>query len=170
MSILPDPAPLFALLNSLGVPHETVAHPPTRTVAESRDIKIDIPGGHTKNLFLKDKKGAYALVTAHAETPVALKSLHPRLGMGRLSFASEERLRDVLNVPAGSVTPFALMHDAQRRVLPALDRRLLTYERINVHPLRNDKTTSVRVDDLIRFIEHVVGSPPMILDLSESDG
>jgi Ala-tRNA(Pro) deacylase len=52
-----SPDDLFTFLDRLGVPHSTVTHPPLFTVEESRALRGRIPGGHTKNLFLRDKKG-----------------------------------------------------------------------------------------------------------------
>lgn len=140
-------------LAALGIAVETHEHEPVFTVAESEALHARIPGAHTKNLFLKDKKGAYVLVTAEAHTPVALKRLHETLGTGRLSFGSPERLRDALGVAPGSVTPLAMLNDAEGRVRMVLDARLKDAEIINVHPLENTATVSIARADLVRFIE-----------------
>src|SRR6516165_210934 len=72
------PSDLFAFLDRLGIAHATVTHPPLFTVEQSRQLRGTIPGGHTKNLFLKDKKGALFLVTALEDAMIELKSLHRR--------------------------------------------------------------------------------------------
>ena len=85
------PDELFAALDRLGIAHPTVTHPPLFTVEESQALRGTIPGGHTKNLFLKDKKGALFLVTALEDAAIELKSLHRRLGAsGRFSFGSAD--------------------------------------------------------------------------------
>src|SRR6266849_7243955 len=102
-----SPDELFAYLDRLGVAHSTVTHPPLFTVEQSQALRGTIPGGHTKNLFLKDKKDALFLVTALEDATIELKSLHRVLGAsGRFSFGSADLLRDTLGVEPGSVTPF----------------------------------------------------------------
>ena len=109
------PADLFASLDRLGIAHRTVTHPPLFTVEQSRALRGKIPGGHTKNLFLRDKKGALFLVTALEDAAIELKSLHRRLGAtGRFSFGSADLLRETLGVEPGAVTPFAAINDTAR--------------------------------------------------------
>lgn len=154
--IIPTPEPLAGRFAALGIKAVTYAHPAVFTVEEGADFKHRIPGGHTKNLFLKDKKGQLWLVTAHAETAVDLKSLPAKIGAARLSFGSAERLRAALDVVPGSVTPLALINDAaQQSVRFVLDRRLMEFDTINCHPLRNDRTTCMAPADLVRFIENL---------------
>src|ERR1043165_7051807 len=101
------PDDLFAFLDRLGIRHTTVTHPPLFTVEQSQALRGSIPGGHTKNLFLKDKKGAFYLVTALEEAAIELKSLHRRLGAsGRFSFGAADLMREILGVEPGAVTPF----------------------------------------------------------------
>ena len=152
-------ADLFARLEALHIETRTETHEPVFTVAESDALHARMAGAHTKNLFLKDKKGALVLLTAEAHTPIALKGLHDLLGTGRLSFASPERLREHLGVEPGSVTPFAIINDEAGAVRVILDARLRGADVINVHPLENTATTAIARDDLVRFIEstgHVV--------------
>jgi Ala-tRNA(Pro) deacylase len=160
------PADLFALFDRLGIAARTYAHVPVFTVAQSQGIKEEIPGGHSKNLFLKDKKGRIFLVVAHAETRIDLKRLHEALGAsGRLSFGSPELLREVLGVEPGSVTPFALVNDRERRVSLVLDAALMEHEPVNFHPLVNSATTGVSRADLLKFFA-ATGHEPRVLRLS----
>ena len=86
-----SPDELFAYLDSLGIAHQTVSHPPVFTVEEARALRGQVAGGHTKNLFLRDKKGALFLVVAPEDAAIELKSLHRLLGAsGRFSFGSAE--------------------------------------------------------------------------------
>jgi Ala-tRNA(Pro) deacylase len=161
------PADLFAFFDSLGIRARSYDHAPVFTVAESQAIKQDIPGGHSKNLFLKDKKGRLFLVVAHAETRIDLKRLHEALGAsGRLSFGSAELLREVLGVEPGSVTPFALLNDREQRVAVVLDESLMRHDPVNFHPLVNSATTGVSRADLLRFFR-ATGHEPRILRLPE---
>ena len=148
------PDDLFAYLDSLGIAHRTVTHPPLFTVEQSRGLRGTIPGGHTKNLFLKDKKDSLVLVVALEDAVIELKSLHRRIGAsGRFSFGSADLLRETLGVEPGSVTPFAAINDTACRVGVVLDAAMMAHETLNYHPLRNTMTTSIASADLIRFLK-----------------
>ena len=162
------PADLFAYLDRLGIAHRTVTHPPLFTVEESRALRGQIAGGHTKNLFLKDKKDALFLVVALEDAVIELKSLHRRLGAdGRFSFGSADLLRAALGVEPGAVTPFAAMNDSTARVTVVLDAAMMRHAVLNYHPLVNTMTTSIGRDDLVRFLE-ATGHPPRVAPLSEN--
>lgn len=157
-----SPDELFAALDRLGIAHPTVSHPPLFTVEQSQSLRGSIPGGHTKNLFLKDKKGALYLVTAPEDAVIELKSLHRRLGAnGRFSFGSPELMREVLGVEPGAVTPFGALNDTAGRIIIVLDQGLMQHAVINAHPLVNTMTTSIARDDLVKFLEFT-GHPPRI--------
>jgi len=161
------PDDLFAFLDRLGIPHPTVTHAPLFTVEESQALRGTIPGGHTKNLFLKDKKGVLYLVTALEDAAIELKSLHRRLGAsGRFSFGAAEQMREVLGIEPGAVTPFAAMNDTAQRVTVVLDQALMAHPVINCHPLRNTMTTSIARDDLVKFLE-ATGHRPRIEAVAE---
>lgn len=154
---------LLARLAELGIETTTVEHPPLFTVEDSQNLRGDIPGGHTKNLFLKDKKGNIFLVVVEEETRVDLKSLHQPLGAAsRLSFGSAELLEEVLGVKPGAVTAFGPVNDTEGRVTVVLDAELMTHETVNCHPLVNTATTAIRSADLIRFLR-TTGHEPLVM-------
>jgi Ala-tRNA(Pro) deacylase len=160
------PADLFAFLDRLGIAHTTVDHPPLFTVEESRALRGKIPGGHTKNLFLKAKTADLFLIVALEDARIDLKRLHQRLETGRFSFGSADLLREVLGVEPGAVTPFAVMNDTEGAVTVVLDAAMMRQERLNYHPLANTRTTTIGRDDLVRFLE-ATGHPPRIVAVSE---
>jgi Ala-tRNA(Pro) deacylase len=153
---------LLTRLAGLGIEAETVEHPAVFTVAESSTLERRLPSGHTKNLFLKDKKDRLFLVVALGHARIDLKTLHKKLGCERLSFGRPELLMEVLGVPPGSVTPFALINDAAHRVTVILDADMMRYERLNYHPLANTATTNIARDDLIRFIRSCGHEPRIV--------
>ena len=162
-----SPQDLLDRLAELGIKAETVEHEPVFTVAESRPVKARIPGAHSKNLFVKDKKGRLFLITAKDETPIDLKRVHEAIGAsGRVSFGSADQLRAALGVEPGSVTPFAAANDPEGRVTVILDANLMEHERVNFHPLVNSMTTGVHRDDLLKFLR-ATGHEPRILRLPE---
>ncbi len=143
--------PLFALLDRLGLGYRNHTHAPVFTVAESAQVKTGIPGAHTKHLFMKDKRGALVLISAHAESQLALNQLHKALGTQRLSFTDAALLWEALGVTPGSVTGLALMNDPGAHVRFIADEALLAHDTLNFHPLRNDMTVSISRPDFLAF-------------------
>jgi Ala-tRNA(Pro) deacylase len=161
-----NPEELFAFLDRLGIAHATVSHPSLFSVEQSQALRGTIPGGHTKNLFLRDKKGGLYLVVVLEDAVIELKSLHRRLGAtGRFSFGSATLLRDALGVEPGAVTPFAAINDTAQRVTVVLDSAMMEHDRLNYHPLRNTMTTTIGRGDLVRFLE-ATGHPPRIFPVA----
>ncbi|PVB61250.1 prolyl-tRNA synthetase associated domain-containing protein [Labrenzia sp. 011] len=144
---------LMAFLKTLDIDVTTVDHEPVFTVAESGGLHERIPGGHTKNLFVKDKKGRLFLVVALHDAQIDLKKIHQTIGaQGRVSFGNADLLMEVLGVEPGSVTPFSLINDREaQRVTPVFDAAMMQHNVLNFHPLKNDATTSIRADDLMKF-------------------
>lgn len=143
--------PLFALLDRLGIRTTTVSHAKVFSVAESNLVKAHLPGGHTKNLFLKDKNGQLVLISALGTSQLALNQVHRVLGTQRLSFTDAPTLWEALGVTPGSVTGFSVMNDEAKRVRFVVEEALLAHETLNFHPLRNDMTTSISREDFLGF-------------------
>ena len=157
------PQLLFARLDELGLAHRTVEHAPVFTVEQAKEHRGVLPGHHIKNLFLRNKKEAMWLVVALEDRAIDLKRLGEVLGAGPLSFGSPERLRRHLGVEPGSVTPFAMINDADRQVALVLDRGLQQGGPVNAHPLTDSMTTAISFADLGRFFE-ATGHAPQWLD------
>jgi Ala-tRNA(Pro) deacylase len=156
------PDELFAYLDSLGIAHKTITHLPVFTVGEGRELRGAIAGGHTKNLFLRDKKGTVFLVVALENAVIELKSLHRQLGAtGRFSFGSPELMRELIGVEPGSVTPFSVISDKIGRVTVVLDAAMMEHEVLNFHPLVNTGTTTISREGLLKFLE-ATGHKPRI--------
>lgn len=164
-----SPEALLDRLAALGIDQTTHRHQPVFTVDEAKELRGQLPGGHCKSLFLKNKKGAMWLVICSEDRRIDLKALGGLLDGGRLSFGSADRLWRVLGVLPGSVTPFALINDRDRQVTPVLDRSMLDHAVLNYHPLVNTMTTTIASRDLIGFIE-ACGHQPVILDLDAPAG
>ena len=143
---------LFRRLAELQIATHTVEHEPLFTVADSSKLERELPGAHTKNLFLKDEAGELFLIVAASATRVDLKALARTLHSGRLSFGKSELLMQALGVPPGSVTAFAVINDPRQRVHVVIDAELMRHDSINCHPLENSATTNIARDDLLRFI------------------
>lgn len=160
-----SPDDLFRRLDELGIPATTVQHAPVFTVEEAKAERGAIPGCHTKNLFLRNKKGRMWLLVCQQDRDVDLRALSRRLGGGRLSFGSERRLMRRLGVIPGAVNPFAVINDVEGAVTVLLDREILDEDLLNFHPLDNALTTSIPTEGFLRFLE-AEGHPPVEVDLA----
>ena len=153
----------IAWLDAEGLAHRTLEHPAVFRVGEGLDIKADLPGAHTKNLFLKDKKDRLWLISARQDTVIDLKRADRVIGAARLSFGNEGLLKDVLGLTPGSVTAFGLINDRARQVTFVLDRRLWEAEVVNFHPLLNTATTGMDQATFRAFLDRI-GVTPIVVD------
>lgn len=158
---------LMVYLKQLKIAITSQEHLPVFTVAESDALERHMPGGHTKNLFLKDAKGQLFLIVAEAHTIVDLKSLHKTLNCKRLSFGNADLLLATLGIAPGSVTAFAVLNDRANQVTVVIDKALMHFDIINCHPLVNSATSAIARDDLLRFL-CATGHDPLIVDLTTS--
>ncbi|HEY1710464.1 MAG TPA: prolyl-tRNA synthetase associated domain-containing protein [Rhizomicrobium sp.] len=172
MSALADPdvreAALYERLRALGIAWKTYEHAPVFTVEEAAALYESQPGGHTKNLFLKDKKDGLWLVVCRDELRVDLNALSRALESPRFSFGSAALLIATLGVPPGSVTPFSALNDTHGKVRVVLDEGMLALTPLNYHPLRNDRTIAVTPDDLLKFLR-ATGHEPVIVAIPERE-
>jgi Ala-tRNA(Pro) deacylase len=157
-------AQLLARLGALGIASHTIDHDAVFTVEEAKALRGELPGGHIKNLFLRNKKEEMWLVVAEEDKRIDLKALGELLGAGKLSFGSADRLMTYLGVLPGAVTPFSIINDRQGKVTVVLDQDLLEKIPVNCHPLVNTKTTALSPQDLLRFLE-AEGHKPHIMRL-----
>ena len=153
---------LFARFKALGIEATTRDHAPVYIVDEAQALRGEIPGGHCKNLFLKDDKGNIWLIVCLEEAQVDLKAAPSKIGSRRLSFGKPELLKEVLGVEPGSVTPFGLINDTERRVNVVLDAAMMAHELVNYHPLENTATTTIRSQDLVAFIRSCGHEPSVV--------
>ena len=158
---------LFEFLDGIGVAHRTIDHPPIFTVEEGRGYKASMPGGHSKNLFLKDKKDRLFLAVCHCDTGVDIVAYGRAAGSkGRLSFGRPDLMTATLGVIPGAVTPFALINESARAIHEvAVDRALMGWPTVWFHPLENTASTEVDPADLVKFIR-ACGFEPRIVDMA----
>ena len=153
---------LLSRLDALGIVTTTVDHPAVFTVEESKRLRGNLLGGHTKNLFLKDKKGRLWLVVALEDRDVDLKALRKEIGAAQLSFGKPDLLSKVLGLEPGSVTPFGVINDTDGQVTVILDKGLLAFDTVNFHPLTNTATTQISPEGLQAFLRDTRHEPTII--------
>jgi Ala-tRNA(Pro) deacylase len=160
---------IYEVLDGLGIEFEKYDHPPVYTVEEANRHRGKLPGGQTKNLFLRNKKGKrHYLVVASSDKTVDLKGLRGVFGEAALSFASEARLKKYLGVGPGSVSPFGIINDSNREVVVIIDRDLLRCDALGFHPNVNTATLVIDKDDFLRFLKHC-GNEVRVVDLMTDD-
>jgi Ala-tRNA(Pro) deacylase len=159
-----SPQQLLARLDVLGITYQNHEHAAVFTVEEAKALRGELTGGHIKNLFLRNKKEEMWLVVAEEDKRIDLKALGEKLGAGKLSFGSADRLLRYLGVLPGAVTPFGIINDKDRKVKVVLDRDLMSFNPVNAHPLVNTMTTALSPQDLVKFLE-AEGHKPDILDI-----
>lgn len=161
------PQQLLDLLKERGIIATTLEHEPMFTVEESRSLRGALEGGHTKNLFLKDKKSNYFLLVLEETAQIDLKTVHTLIGgKGRVSFGNADRLMEYLGVKPGSVSAFCVVNDHDKAVKLIIDAPLLEHEMINCHPLTNCMTTTISREDLLEFA-NACGHEAEILQISQ---
>jgi Ala-tRNA(Pro) deacylase len=158
---------LLTHLQSIGIPVKTHDHAPVFTVEEAKQVHDNIAGGHCKNLFCKDEKGALWLIVALEDSVINLKAAPGRIGSKRLTFGKPDLLMEILGVVPGSVTPFGLINDTACRTNVILDETMMQHEVLNFHPLENSATTSIAAADLVKFIESC-GHSPRVVSVSDA--
>ena len=150
-----DDKSLIKLLDEKNIDYVLHTHPPLFTVGDSKKLRGNINGAHTKNLFLKNKKNNFYLFSCLESTIINLKILKNRLNLGNISFANEKNLLELLNVKPGSVTPFGLLNNDNKEIKIKffLDERLNDFDSINFHPLVNTSTINIKKNDFYNFFE-----------------
>lgn len=159
-----SPQQLLARLEALGIAYRNHEHDAVFTVEEAKALRGELTGGHIKNLFLRNKKEEMWLVVAEEDKRIDLKLLGERLGAGKLSFGSADRLLRYLGVLPGAVTPFSIVNDKDHKVKVVLDQDLMGFDVVNGHPLVNTMTTALAPQDLLAFLR-AEGHEPLMLDL-----
>lgn len=149
-------AELYDLLDEMCITYQYIEHPPTPTIEDARKYWTALEGKHCKNIFLRNHKGnKHYLVVLDCDKSIDMHDLEKRLGEGKLSFASPERMMKHLGLKPGSVSPFGLINDTNHEVILFLDDKLRTADRLAFHPNDNRASLSVKRDDLMRFLERM---------------
>lgn len=144
---------IYEEFSRAGVAVEKLEHPAVFTVEESAAIHAALPAAHTKNLFLKDKKGGYWLVVLPSERRADLKAFAELLGAGKFSFGKPDDMERLLGVTPGAVTPLAAANAPVGEVSLVFDASFEQAERIAVHPLRNTATVALPFAALVTWLE-----------------
>ncbi|HEY2049015.1 MAG TPA: YbaK/EbsC family protein [Caulobacteraceae bacterium] len=161
-------AELFAFFEKHAIAHFTTEHPAVFRVGEGEEMKAEIAGAHSKNLFLKDNRDQLWLVSAEQHTAIDLKRLPSVIGSGRLSFGSPGLMQETLGVTPGSVTALGLANDRDGRIRFVLDAVLAQADQVNFHPLENTATTTLSREGFGAFLA-ALGVTPMIVDFSRME-
>lgn len=147
---------VHTLLLKLGIPYQEFTHSAVFTCEESDRLCPPMPGSaHTKQLLMRDKKGTYhVLAIVMSDKKVDVKELGRTLQKKDLGFASPERLKRLLGVDPGSVTPFGLMFDHNHEVNVIVDEDAWAMGKFRFHPLVNTATLIIDRAGFETFLAH----------------
>ncbi len=166
-----SPEDLMGQLDIWKIKYKMFKHAPLRTVEESKTVqhlflKPEEGGGHIKNLYLRDHKKNNYLIVLEQDREIDLKKLKNIIGASRLSFGSSERLMENLGVYPGAVTPFSMVTGVRNSVSLFIDTHLKFCSKVYAHPLVNNKTLELSIEDLELFFKKISVIPNWI-DFSE---
>ena len=131
---------------------EVHQHDALFTVEDSIKLRGKIDGVHSKNLFLKNKKNEFFLLSCEEGDKIDLKKISKSLGLGNVSFAKQKYLEQYLKIKPGSVSPFALLNDKGGIVNFYLEQNLYESKFVNFHPLINTFTITIETNRFIKFM------------------
>ena len=145
---------LYEILGKLSIRFEYYEHPPAATIETARQYWNDLNSGLCKNIFFRNHKGNkhYLVILEHLRQ-LDIHDLEKRLKQGKLTFASDKRLKQYLGLEPGSVSPFGLINDIEKNVHVFIDEKLKNFDRLAFHPNVNTSTLVVSKDDLLKFLE-----------------
>lgn len=146
---------VYEVLEKLCIPYEKYDHPAVYTCREADIYTSGLKGVHTKNLFLKNRRGDnHYLVVMCEDKTLDIKKFSEKIFDRNLSFASADRLMKYLGLTAGSVSLFGIVNDEDHEVEVCIDEDIMKEEFINSHPNVNTSTLVLRVSDMIRFLDY----------------
>ena len=143
---------LLEQLKIKGVEYTRYDHEALFSVQESKVKRGDIEGAHTKNLFLKNKKNYFCLLSCEEKSVIDLKKFSKVIGAGNLSFAKKKYLLKYMGINPGSVSPYGLLNDKNNEIVFFLESSLYKKQKINFHPLINTSTITTLTSDFIKFM------------------
>ena len=149
-----DKKGLYDLLDQYGMAYEAFEHPAVYSIEEMDALNLPHSERVAKNLFLRDdKKQHYYLVTVPGHKTVNLRSLREQIASRKLTFASEESLRELLMLEKGHVTPLGVLNNAEKNVIVIFDRSLQNRQ-IGIHPMENTATIFMAFEDVEKLIQN----------------
>ena len=149
----PEELPVIDALGSLGISYTRYEHGLALTMEDCENIGADIGAKHFKNLFLTNRQGTdFYLMLIGADKKFRTAEVSRQLGVSRLSFCTPEQLHERLNLKPGSVTPLALIYDADRRITVVVDEDIRKMELVCVHPCTSEVSYAISGDDLFKFL------------------
>lgn len=153
-------------LENAAIGYEIFHHEAAFTIAECEKIEERIEGRICKNLLLTTTTGSvYYLLMLSGEKKFVTKDVSKKLGTSRLSFASPEKMHELLNTEPGSLSITSLIFDKDKKVLLAIDGDVLKEEFVCCHPSDNTATLKIKTKDLTEKLLPSLGADPVIIEI-----
>lgn len=156
---------VFETLTRLKIAYDFVEHPPALTTEEADAFIDGLEGVRTKTMFLTNKKKtAYYLLVMDDQKRLDMDLFREAVGANRIRMASSDCLMKKLHLPAGLVSVFGLLNNAEKDIQVYIDREVAEQPILTFHPNVNTKTIFVKTADVLRFVNEI-GFEVTILDL-----
>jgi Ala-tRNA(Pro) deacylase len=148
-------AELYKLLEKLEIQFEYHEHPPIATIEDAKIHWENYNSGRCKNIFFRNHKGNrhYLVILEHLRQ-LNIRDLEKRVKQGKLTFASDQRLKKYLGVQPGSVSPFGLINDSEKHVHLFIDEKLNEFDRLTFHPNINTASLVISKNDFLKFLKY----------------
>jgi Ala-tRNA(Pro) deacylase len=146
---------LYLLFEKLNIQFEYYEHPPLATIEDTKTHWKNYNSGRCKNIFFRNHKGDrhYLVILEHLRQ-LNIRDLEKRLKQGKLTFASDFRLKKYLGIEPGSVSPFGLINDSEKHVHLFIDEKLKEFDRLTFHPNINTASLVLSKSDFLKFLEY----------------
>ena len=160
----------YEALDRLGIPYRRADHAAAATMEICRGIEASLGCPICKNLLLTNRQQTdFYLLLMEGEKVFKTKYLSKALGCARLSFASSEQMQTLLDIQPGSLSPLGLMNDPTHRVRLVIDKPVLNWQTIGVHPCQNTSTLAIETEDLLDKLFPALGVSPTVVELPTED-
>ena len=149
-----DESKLYKLFDELKIMYKTTYHPAITSMKEAEEIAKNLEGTICKNMLLQSSDSEYFIFVSKPEIKVKLGELQKKLKIKKLKLADKDVFPELLKVPKGCATLFALINSTNKKISVIIDDSIPKNKKVNFHPIRNDATTTISYDDLLRFIKY----------------
>lgn len=139
----------YLFLEKNGVDYIRAEHDEAATIELCENIEKVIDAKICKNLLLCNRQQTdFYMLLIPGDMPFKTKYLSKQIGSARLSFASGEQMKELLNVSPGSLTVLSLMYDKEQKVKLLIEKNVFDDAFFACHPCVNTATVKFSTADL----------------------
>lgn len=141
---------LYEMLEKLEIKHSTLYHKPVESNEEENDLETRVKGCLTKCTLLQDSNRLVYLFVTEPKTKIDTKIISKAIGISKLHLLDKNAIKDKFNITSDIISIFMIQ---EIKIPVILDKKLLNNHFLNFKPFRDDASTSISVENLIKYIE-----------------